>query len=592
MTSVPAPLVLDRYALQRRMGTGAFGTVWMARDEHLERDVAVKVLARELVSGGRFEREARAAARLSHPGIVTLYEAAVDDEGAYLVSELVLGETLDRVLHEGRLSDRDILEIGVALCDALAHAHEQGVVHRDVKPSNVLIPDSRRSHRTPCKLTDFGVARVIDSDSLTMTGDVIGTLNYMAPEQAAGLEAGEPADLFSLALVLYEALSGVNPLRSSAATRRSRPAMTLPPLRRQRRDLPDPMARAIDRALRPRIDERGSLRELRAGLAGGIEYVGDDPGIVTGAFDRHPDEEDERDEPLFSRRDRPLEPLPEADPSRLVWQARAFAGACAAATGAWLVHLVLAPGDALTVPIALVALVAGALTVLLPRLGWVALAVYVCGAAALQGAAGAAAIVAAGMALPMVLLPAGATLWPLAAVAPALGYLSLAGAWPALAGCARSPWRRMMLGALGWLWLCVAAPLAGRPLYEPRPLASLDRHAWTGSVTQAVDHVLSPLVHTGVLAGAVPWAAAAILAPWAVRRRSPLLDALRAIVWAALLTSAVPLAIAAAGGGTGVHGAPSAIEGAAAATVLVLAPLALDRGRRALRASRFPGQVP
>jgi hypothetical protein len=196
------------------------------------------------------------------------------------------------------------------------------------------------------------------------------------------------------------------------------------------------------------------------------------------------------------------------------------------------------------------------------------------------------------MALPMALLPAGATLWPLAAVAPVLGYVSLAGAWPALAGGARSPWRRMMLGALGWLWLCMAAPLAGRPLYEPRPPASLDRHAWTGSVTQAVDHVLSPLVHTGVLAGAVPWAAAAILAPWAVRRRSPLLDALRAIVWAALLTSAVPLAIAAAGGGAGAHGAPSAIEGAVAATVLVLAPLALDRGRRALRASRFPGQVP
>jgi hypothetical protein len=414
MTNVPAPLVLDRYALQRRMGTGAFGTVWMARDEHLERDVAVKVLARELVSGGRFEREARAAARLSHPGIVTLYEAAVDDDGAYLVSELVLGETLDRLLDEGRLSDRDILEIGVGLCDALAHAHEQGVVHRDVKPSNVLVPDSARSHRTPCKLTDFGVARIIDSDSLTMTGDVIGTLNYMAPEQAAGLEAGEPADLFSLALVLYEALSGVNPLRGSVASRRSRPAMTLPPLRRQRRDLPDPMARAIDRALRPRIDERGSLRELRAGLAGGIDDVGDDPGVVTGAFDRHPDEEDERDtpfgaagNPLFSRRERPLEPLPEPDPSRLVWQARALAGASAAATGAWLVHLVLVPGDALTAPVALVALVAGALSVLLPRLGWIALAAYVCGAAALQGAAGAAAIVAAGMALPMVLLPAG-----------------------------------------------------------------------------------------------------------------------------------------------------------------------------------------
>ena len=209
------PFILDRYALRKRLGTGAFGTVWLARDERLQRDVAVKILARELISGGRFEREARAAARLSHPGIVTLYEAAVDDEGAYLVSELVRGETLDALLAEGRLSDRDIVEIGVGLCDALAHAHESGVVHRDVKPSNVLVPRSGRSTRSPCKLTDFGVARVIDSDSLTLTGDVIGTLNYMAPEQAAGLEAGEGADLYALALVLYEALTGVNPLRAA-----------------------------------------------------------------------------------------------------------------------------------------------------------------------------------------------------------------------------------------------------------------------------------------------------------------------------------------------------------------------------------------
>src|SRR6201999_498226 len=127
--------------LHRRMGAGAFGTVWMARDERLERDVAVKLLAREMIVGGRFEREARAAARLAHPGIVTLYEAAVDDEGAYLVSELVRGHTLDRLLEEGRLSDRDVVQTAIALCDALAHAHAHGVVHRDVKPSNVLVPE-------------------------------------------------------------------------------------------------------------------------------------------------------------------------------------------------------------------------------------------------------------------------------------------------------------------------------------------------------------------------------------------------------------------------------------------------------------------
>ena len=600
-TSVPAPLVLERYALQRRMGAGAFGTVWMARDERLQRDVAVKILTRELVSGGRFEREARAAARLSHPGIVTLYEAAVDDEGAYLVSELVRGETLDALLGEGRLSDRDILEIGVGLCDALAHAHEQGVVHRDVKPSNVLVPSSGRSHRSPCKLTDFGVARVIDADSLTLTGDVIGTLNYMSPEQAAGLEAGEASDLFSLALVLYEALSGVNPLRNSAAAHRrgSRQAMRLAPLRRQRRDLPAAMAEAIDRALRPRIDERGSLADLREGLAGDVEHVGEEAGVVTGAFDRA-DRLDDPEDPatrLFAPRrpsdDRPGEPLPDADASRLIWQARALAAAAAAATAAWLDHSVLAGQGAVTVPPALIALIAGGLTLLLPRIGWLALAAYVCAAATIEGHAGAAALVAAGALTPMLLLPASPTLWPLTAAAPALGLTGLAGAWPALAGWAHRPWRRMMLGATGWLWLALAGPLSGRTLYEPRPGPSVDRAAWTGSITHAVDRVLAPLVSDGRLAPAVVWAAGAIVLPWIVSRRRPLLGLAGAAVWTAAVAFAVPLAIVAATRSAGsAPPIPSAVAGAVAAGVFAVGPLAVDRGRRALRGASLSRRVP
>src|SRR5438477_5520080 len=166
-TIPPAPLVLDRYRLHHRLGAGAFGIVWMARDERLERDVAVKALPRERIVGGRFEREARAAARLAHPGIVTLYEAAVDDDGAYLVSELVHGATLDELLQAGRLSDRDIVTIGIALCDALTHAHSKDVIHRDVKPSNVLVPEQPPSSSQLAKLTDFGVARVVGGDSLT-----------------------------------------------------------------------------------------------------------------------------------------------------------------------------------------------------------------------------------------------------------------------------------------------------------------------------------------------------------------------------------------------------------------------------------------
>ena len=165
---------------------------------------------------------------------MTLYEAAVDDDGAYLVSELIRGHTLDQLLAEGRLSDRDIVAIGIALCDALAHAHDQGVVHRDVKPSNVLIPSRPATAAQIAKLTDFGVARVLGGDTLTMTGDVIGTLAYMPPEQAEGLEVGPPADLYSLALVLYEALTGVNPVlltagRRARAAARSPSAAAAPP---------------------------------------------------------------------------------------------------------------------------------------------------------------------------------------------------------------------------------------------------------------------------------------------------------------------------------------------------------------------------
>ena len=222
------PVVLDRYRLHRRLGAGGFGTVWQARDERLDRDVAVKLLPRERIVGGRFEREARAAARLTHPGIVTLYEAAVDDDGAYLVSELVRGATLGELLEAGRLSDRDIVEIGIALCGALAHAHGERVVHRDVKPSNVLIPERPVTPAQLAKLTDFGVARIIGGDSLTRTGDVVGTAAYMAPEQAEGLEAGAPADLYSLALVVYEALTGVNPVGTGAAARSVPPPRRLP----------------------------------------------------------------------------------------------------------------------------------------------------------------------------------------------------------------------------------------------------------------------------------------------------------------------------------------------------------------------------
>ena len=197
------------------------------------------------------------------------------------MSELVTGTTLDQLLAAGRLSDRDIVEIGIALCDALAHAHAQGVVHRDVKPSNVLVPERPATPAGSAKLTDFGVARVLGTEALTRTGDVIGTAAYMAPEQAEGLPADASADLYALALVLYEALTGTNPLRTSTAARRARRLGThLPPLRRQRRELPRELGQGIDHALRPRPRERGRLEEFRASLSAALGEVSDDPGVV------------------------------------------------------------------------------------------------------------------------------------------------------------------------------------------------------------------------------------------------------------------------------------------------------------------------
>ncbi|MDQ3587934.1 MAG: serine/threonine protein kinase, partial [Actinomycetota bacterium] len=158
-------LVLGRYRLLRRLGAGGFGVVWLGHDEHLQREVAVKVLARDEGSGaGRASREARAAARLNHPGIVALYELAEDEHDAYLVSELVSGRTMAELASERALSDRDVARIGAALCDALGHAHARGVIHRDVKPGNVMVVDAPAAGAGFAKLADFGVAHMAGGD--------------------------------------------------------------------------------------------------------------------------------------------------------------------------------------------------------------------------------------------------------------------------------------------------------------------------------------------------------------------------------------------------------------------------------------------
>jgi hypothetical protein len=520
-----------------------------------------------------------------HPGIVTLYEAGADDDGAYLVSELVRGPTLDALLAAGHLSDRDIVAIGTGLCDALAHAHAQGVVHRDVKPSNVLVPERPVSPAHPAKLTDFGVARVIGGDSLTRTGDVVGTAAYMAPEQAEGLDAGAPADLYALALVLYEALTGINPVRTGTAAQRARRlGAHLPPLRRQRRDLPRELGRGIDQALRPRPRERGTIVDLRKALEASLPQLGDEPGIVTGPWraPRQRDAPPERpDDAEIWTPAADLDSDPEAgqDPPPVPsWPERGLAALAAALLVAWLFATPLAPSP--IAPAAALLLVAVG-TMALPRLGWLAATGAVLVLALARDQTAAAMVIGPAMILPVALMPAAGVTWPLAAGAPALGVVGLAGAWPALAARAATPLRRAALGFTGWLWLAIATPLAGTALYLRQLPATPPPGVWIGSPYDTVHHVLGPLATSGALMPAFVWAIAAATLPYLIRGRSLAADTIRAITWATLLVGFTAAALTI---GSSPHGSPSTsalMLGALAASVVALAPTAIAQWRGA-----------
>jgi eukaryotic-like serine/threonine-protein kinase len=497
-------LVHGRYRLRERLGVGGFGVVWRAEDELLHRDVALKRIplrsasasaqgGPEAHAGARAGREALAAARLGHPAIVALYEAYVDDDACYLVSELVRGETLAQLIAAGELSDEQTLQIGLALAGALAHAHARGVIHRDVKPQNVLIPRTRAEHDTPAKLTDFGGARLAGEQDLTRSGETLGTLAYMAPEQGEGRPVGEQADVYSLALVLYEALSGTNPVRgpNPAATAR-RIGRPIPPLETRRPDLPRDLARSLDAALAIDPLQRPSLAQLRAGL----------------------------------ERARAREPAPAT-------AALAPADARNADVGE---HQQLAGGPRPSAP-----------RLALPRAIWLGSALALAIWQAVSGRPG-LALLALALAAPLLLLgrrpDAG---WLAAGLAPALGLAGLAGIYPALAGQASRWQRRAALGALGYWWLTLCGPLLapahsrGR-LWLALPGGMPPRAAWESSLDTAAAHVLAPALGLGLLLGAALWAFAAALLPWVVRGRNAVLDALAALVWsAALFFAAAPL---------------------------------------------------
>ena len=508
-------LVLDRYRLLRRLGAGGFGVVWLAHDERLDRVVAVKRIAiHDAAAGTRAQREAKAAARLAHPGIVALYESGRDEGAVYLVSELVRGRTLGDLLEAGALSDRDVLLIGVALCDALAHAHGRGVVHRDVKPGNVMVPDRAGDGAGVAKLTDFGVARIAGEDVLTRTGDVVGTLAYMAPEQAEGREAGPAADLYALALVVYEGLAGVNPVRGrGAASTARRVGARLPALGRLRRDLPLDLCGALDRAVLPRPEQRGTLEDLRTALAAALPSAHDDAGTIAGG-------------PLEGLGETAV-PRPRTRPA-----IRLLAGVAA---GALVTGAVAFLGPDPPLPPAAAGAAAALAVAVLPRVGWLVAATALTAWLAGVHRGGVAALVLAAALPTAVLLRRGGPLWSAPAFAPLLGVAGLAGAWPALAGQAARPWHRLALGALGAWWLVLAEALAGdRLALGPPP----DAGEWQRAAGRTAEDVLAPIVPHGAVLVAALWALAALALPVLVRGRVFAVDLVGATMWAAALGSA------------------------------------------------------
>ena len=202
----PEPVVVaDRYALVSLLGRGGTAEVWRAEDQALGRAVALKLVTVPTDdSAARAGEEARLLARLNHPSLVPVYDAGTDErDRPWVVMELVEGETLADTIKRGPVPSQRVAEIGASIADALGYVHAQKLVHRDVKPANVLIGNDGR-----VRLTDFGIARLVDAARVTSTGMMVGTASYLAPEQVAGQSVGSPADVYALGLVLLECLTG------------------------------------------------------------------------------------------------------------------------------------------------------------------------------------------------------------------------------------------------------------------------------------------------------------------------------------------------------------------------------------------------
>jgi eukaryotic-like serine/threonine-protein kinase len=275
-----AGLLSGRYEIGGRLGSGGMSTVHKATDRILERTVAVKILAEHLSDDerfvARFRREALAVAKLIHPNIVQVYDTGIDQGRHYIVMEYVEGRSGAQILQrQGPLDSRFATEIGIQACAGLDYAHRRGIIHRDVKPGNLMIDGGPLGGgEMAVKLTDFGIARAIEQTRITQVGSVVGTAAYLSPEQVRGEEATPATDVYALGVVLYQFLTGRLPYEGSTLAElavRQQNERPLPPST-YNDEVPEPLGGAVLRALEGDTERRyASADEFAGGLRLGLE---------------------------------------------------------------------------------------------------------------------------------------------------------------------------------------------------------------------------------------------------------------------------------------------------------------------------------
>jgi hypothetical protein len=478
-------LVLGRYRPVRPLGSGGSGSVWLAFDERSGLDVALKIIPREGKAAARAEREALAARRLRHDRCVRSYDVGHDASHVYIAYEYVPGRTLREALRAGALSDGEVVEIAAQVLDALAHAHRTGIVHRDVKPSNILLEDGEEP---AARLLDFGLAQFDGADTLTAVGDVPGTLAYIAPERLAGEDATAESDVWSVGVLLWEALAerhpfwGV-PLQEVAVAIEA----GAPPLGTERRDLPRRLLAAVDGALARDPARRPRASALAAELRNAARTT--------------PRREPPRQAPASRPRASGL--LRHVLPAALAM----------IAAGIGVTLLPFWP------PVLVAGIVAGAglAAWTSPRVGLaVALAAPVF---PLGNHAASAAVLYGALAICLLLLSwRDARAGLLFVSGPLLAPLGLLALVPLVAQAARGPVRRSVQAVLAVLVAAVVAGVAGETLpLAAAPAGSLEL-APRDSVGDVAVALWSELALTPVvLGGALAAGAAALLLPWAAR---------------------------------------------------------------------------